>query len=514
MVEGLAVGGVVLAIPGIIDLTIKYGVFLTQLFNHARDSSQEQQFQARNLQKQINDIRFEVELLDKKPEVFQKYFQGELEDLFRILSDLYRRLSILNTIHPIAWAFFKEKDFRKFVSEIDKFHGQFRAKFMLFTFGAIDITAFDTVKWSPDASSSSLARLVVDLRQSIKDRQEESRKQIGSLRKAFSEIPSTTKAISGAELSILPTKSEGYMIVEERSYSTKFELTKSENRILDVASMLHKRNDDDKNLLGSMGIPHCMGYAFETVDDLQNMGVARLRLVYHTPYDTPRMLSLRDILNQKPMFALNDRVELAKTLARAVYFTHVSQFVHKDIRPGNVLICDPDTDQKQRFPIALGSAFLVGFSDSRRSAAASQAISTKATERDLYQHPSRLSGPSKQPVPHNFVHDMFSLGVCLLEIGLWQSTVKSSSNKKEPWIFNPGWAFLPKEGSERMEGYKQIANGQLSGIMGRRYAEVVINCLTYAGEDTTRRSSAIPVGFTTGIWYVEHVLTMLGEIAL
>ncbi|CAN9308517.1 unnamed protein product [Alternaria alternata] len=507
MPDASAVAGVVLAIPGIIDLSIKYGQFLAQLIHDVRNSKTEQYERARNLKKQIDDIGVEFKLLQRKSKAFQAYFEYEAEQLYLHLDNIHLRTAVLGSTSPAVWAFLRKRDFDVFIDKLETFHNRFTMKFMLFTFGAMDV--------GPDAMdlSSPSSRLVNDLRQSIRDRKEGPRSGAASLKKDFSKLPSTTNAISGTELGFLPTKQDGFMIIEERDFSTDAELSESRGRVLDVANLLCTKSPEDKALLAGMGIPHCIGFASQPLDPLQPNQLARLRLIYHTPYETPRLRSLRRILLKDPGFALNDRVHLAHTLAKAVYFTHISQYVHKDIRPGNILVCDPNTSAEHtRWPHALGSAFLVGFSDARRSAAASHVVGTKATERDLYQHPERLEG---KPIKHSFMHDVFSLGVCLLEIGLWQSVVIESPQVPELWTANPKWKFLSKEAVERRSGYLEWAKRKVPRIMGRRYAEVVVSCLTdWVADDMIHVSGDVSADVAMGVWYVEQILAKFESINL
>src|SRR6266536_3833446 len=82
-------------------------------------------------------------------------------------------------------------------------------------------------------------------------------------------------------------------------------------------------------------------------------------------------------------------------------------------------------------------------------------------------------------------HDIYSLGVCLLEIGLWRSFVIWNQGADKPTP-NPE---LNIEGvlhtkDQRRKGFeiKQVlvatAQHYLPSRMGRRYTEIVVSCLT------------------------------------
>ena len=108
--------------------------------------------------------------------------------------------------------------------------------------------------------------------------------------------------------------------------------------------------------------------------------------------------------------SLSDRFRLATQLARAVFHIHTFDMVHKSIRPENIILfLDPDS--------ALGSAFLLGFENVRREQ--DNSFKRRATdwEKNIYRHPQRQG--NKIEDRYIMQHDIYSLGVCLLEIGLW-----------------------------------------------------------------------------------------------
>lgn len=506
MPDPLATAGVALAVPGVVHLSIEYIQFLHRLFKDVKHASTDQQQRARNLYRQLNDIHGEFKLLNAKPPSFQNNFEYESERMHVLLSGLRERIPQMGTINSASWAFFSRKGVDDYISEVEKFHQQFTLKFLLLSFGSLDLKPLVAEVSAPSTSTSPTILFLTRMKKVIEDRQQFRYENVNQLpRKSFDEIPEPTTKITGAELGWLRTQSAGFMIVEERHYANKAEHVESLDRVKGVAATLLAENPEDRELLASMGIPRCLGF----VSDDDN--ATRYRLIYHTGPDTYKVRSLRRILLTKPTFPRDDRVQLARTLARAVYFTHISQYVHKDVRAGNVLLCDSEAAENRRYPATLGRALLVGFSDSRLSTASSQLIGTKATEREMYQHPSRLveSGRSK----HNFSHDVYSLGVCLLEIGLWQSiVVPPDKDVSEQWKMNPDWKFLDKSPSERADGYAKNAQTRLAHDMGRMYANAVLNCLRFANANNSMAQTS--EGVATGMRYVEEVLTPLETIRM
>lgn len=64
------------------------------------------------------------------------------------------------------------------------------------------------------------------------------------------------------------------------------------------------------------------------------------------------------LLASQANHSLSDRLNIAKELAKSISFVHTFGFVHKNIRPENILLSTDD-------PSSLGHAFLVGFEEFR-----------------------------------------------------------------------------------------------------------------------------------------------------
>ncbi|KAF7505138.1 hypothetical protein GJ744_001204 [Endocarpon pusillum] len=121
--------------------------------------------------------------------------------------------------------------------------------------------------------------------------------------------------------------------------------------------------------------------------------------------------------------ALNDRLDIAKQLASSVLFIHTSHFVHKNIRPEAVLVFPSATP-------ALGSSYLVGFEKFRPQASQTYKMGDLKWDRNLYRH-ARRQGVNREE-DFKMQHDIYSLGVCLLEVGLWTSFVLYEEGVDEP----------------------------------------------------------------------------------
>lgn len=83
----------------------------------------------------------------------------------------------------------------------------------------------------------------------------------------------------------------------------------------------------------------------------------------------------------------------------------------------------------------------------------------------MYRHPERQMHPQK---PFAKVHDMYALGVVLLEIGLWRPVLSLEKD-----------SFKRVNDPRRIQEYlMKKAERSLPSQMGERYKDVVVRCLT------------------------------------
>lgn len=253
-----------------------------------------------------------------------------------------------------------------------------------------------------------------------------------------------------------------------------------------------------------------------------------LHLVFNPPKDGSQPRSLRQDLMQPQSFSLSRILDLARHLAGAISFVHTCDFVHKNIRP-ETIVSFGDHSVLERGPV---QAYLLGFDSFRNVNFHTLRRGDAAWERDLYRHPSRqgLFAQDKYVMQH----DVYSLGVCLLEIGLWDSFIEygqkgqeASSSELEP---RPSGAlglmtedFKPKTGNATSsydhvkEHLIVLARSKLPPRLGDKYTSVVITCLTCLdegnedfGDDKEMQDED---GVLVGIRFIEKVLLRLNEIS-
>ncbi|KAM0430448.1 hypothetical protein ACHAPT_005795 [Fusarium lateritium] len=225
--------------------------------------------------------------------------------------------------------------------------------------------------------------------------------------------------------------------------------------------------------------------------------------------------SLRDLLlNTSGPLSLSSRFSVARELAKAVSYVHTFGFVHKTIRPDSILtFSKTDGDL---------SVFLVGFENFRREHGWTQRRGDDALDRNLYRHPSRQGACPRED--YLMQHDMYSLGVCLLEIGLWTSLVAYDPRGVclptglllgvPPGTVDPG-PFLLTRGQERL---LFLARSSLPRAMGTKYAEIVQTCLTCLepenGDFGDAREFQDRDGVRVGVRYIEKILLRLNTLVI
>ncbi|GKZ52021.1 hypothetical protein AbraIFM66951_009662, partial [Aspergillus brasiliensis] len=186
------------------------------------------------------------------------------------------------------------------------------------------------------------------------------------------------------------------------------------------------------------------------------------------------ILSLHDMLKdmerrkgaRRRELSLDKRFDIARTLSRALLYLHAAEWLHKGIRSSNIMFVpsnQPNNGQS-------GSPYLVGFEYSRVSSHDEGTENQETTSEDnLYRHPERQGLPAADNEPYigktgRFTkdHDIYSLGVTLIEMGL----LRSAEYISKRWGEGSFKDFLIK-----------TAIPQVTFNMGVTYAEAALHCL-------------------------------------
>jgi serine/threonine protein kinase len=155
---------------------------------------------------------------------------------------------------------------------------------------------------------------------------------------------------------------------------------------------------------------------------------------------------------------LDDKFQLASTLANALLEFHMVGWLHKDLTSSNIIFCPRDylpTTDMAREP------YIIGFNHSRPDEISAFTEGPSTSGNDDYQHPEYR----RDKRGYRQEYDYYSLGIVLLEIGLWKTI--------NDWT--PKWNLPAEELKQKLLRSRVPVLGQ---FMGRSYREAVRACLT------------------------------------
>jgi hypothetical protein len=186
-------------------------------------------------------------------------------------------------------------------------------------------------------------------------------------------------------------------------------------RVDDLARMIHSASDrhPDLNTLD------CIGYT----DDAST---SRYGLIYKAPESSSSNLNALIASHDLRTPGLGDRFRLAHTLAIALWSLHSLDWLHKSLCSSNILFFPSAFSASATRATATAASnpdilnpYVLGFDASRPDQMGEMSVASKnPAASDLHRHPDSLNGMSRKPYCKSF--DIYSLGLILLEIGLWK----------------------------------------------------------------------------------------------
>lgn len=295
------------------------------------------------------------------------------------------------------------------------------------------------------------------------------------------------------------------VLVEYRGYT---ELTDDvSERALRLATFLNRPKPSCTTVLRCLGVFNeakklRFGYVFDT-DELQSTDRASDRLdpleVLENFQSLLASLSTdeaKDIFRyskfgkQNPVSArplcLSKRFRMAHSLAQTVHQLRLVGWLHQNIRSENIWF----TRELEEGPLyrswVLGKPYLFSFEYARKTDEYSDPYRispTGSSDHNLYRHPERQDAQSDR-YPHTKLHDIYSLGVVLLEIGLgraaagmkeyYQTKILGQDPHRTNTVRDPTDC-----GPEKTkEGFLYLAQMLLSEKVGGKYSSIVASCLT------------------------------------
>ncbi|KAK8014783.1 hypothetical protein PG990_008079 [Apiospora arundinis] len=284
----------------------------------------------------------------------------------------------------------------------------------------------------------------------------------------------------------------------------------SEESIETIARLLHRRPSPQSPKLADIsakGSLPCLGYRMEPAPEL----------VFRKPEGNLFMLHTLIAADQdEPRYPLDFRFQLARSLSEAVLGVHVQGLVHKSIRTDTILLVArpvPVPEQQQQQQTKKNSSmdvYLTNWHLLRKESDATIMSGGTQWAEDLYRHPRRQGLHVQER--YNIGHDIYSLGVCLLEIGLWSLLLIRRGDEEEgapPQVSRlvRAAAGVALQGGETADGEMRrklkrpdevknillrLAWDHLPQRMGRGYCRLVVACLTALDHQSG--------GFREGAW--------------
>jgi hypothetical protein len=213
----------------------------------------------------------------------------------------------------------------------------------------------------------------------------------------------------------------------------------------------------------------CCGYFF---DDTHSRYGYIFRLPPQCAVRVPATLHdmMRRVGPNDRIPVLGDRFRLARVLALSMLRLHDCGWIHTAFRSDSVLFFYPEESGLDADTHQLDHAYLSGFGYSKPSDPAESTIevSQPNREHDLYRHPDIVSARANpfrtQRTRQHQRHDLYSLGIVLLEIGLWEQVRSLWKQKYTPEEFLDKLlrTYVPKLGYKMGAIYRDVVHDLLS----------------------------------------------------
>ena len=229
------------------------------------------------------------------------------------------------------------------------------------------------------------------------------------------------------------------------------------NRINQLIALLHEVEDARFKVL------RCVNY-FEELSRATVGIVFELPLQMNGPPNT-LLAALSCSSGSRP--SLDARMRLARSLCETLILLHSVNWLHKSIRSETVLLLNAGSALPSRETIPdLENPRLSGFEYSRLDNQLTTLLSDFDIQRNIYRHPDRWNQPCAR---FSKIHDIYSLGVVLLEIGLWQPIMNLDRRERLVERY--------RDRDSTKDFLLLCATKKLGFYAGEQYQSLVLRCL-------------------------------------
>ncbi|CAZ84667.1 unnamed protein product [Tuber melanosporum] len=506
-VAGLALGG--LGVLGVADVCLRVGQNLLQRYRDVQEAHKDVEglkFRVENVWLHIAIQLTTVKSSEKEVhQVLTDHIAELLNKLQYYLHTAYRNLEKLQDrrgrARVIKFAFFLKSSLEKDVSVLERWRDMFNSTFYMLSIPknpALDrILSMEVQKNQPDNSPVTAVKAIRDV---LAD---EPTKQLTPvwLEPVKMYFPNPI-GYSGAYIVFDNTTNMRYIMETITVDPGRRDYKQLDKDVTKLASVLRESR-------GVPGVLACRGVVRQQRSDGAPEKFEFILEMPHRLDQSPECL--RTVLQRSTNepHPLEERVLLAKQIAKAVMFVHNLNFVHKNMRPETILVF-PNPGK------TLGIPFLVGFQMFRSADGVTYRAGDESWSNNLYRHPSR-QGTLPDHV-YRMQHDIYSLGVILLEIGLWSPFVNEEGGPAAA-LSQIVHILQDRDQRKRAARIKKVlmamAYNYLPPRMGTKYTDIVIACLTCLDRDSELGNESEFLeddGVLVGVRYTQQILGVLEEI--
>ncbi|EJC99787.1 uncharacterized protein FOMMEDRAFT_160228 [Fomitiporia mediterranea MF3/22] len=388
---------------------------------------------------------------------------------------------------------------------------------------------------------------IVDSDNSHGDKQDDVAFVAAARKRAKSEIPVTTIDAAALEsaFDIDPSHNSGIHRLEDGDYSGCIvdlrdiqirpftpDMMEEQRDTLNICRLFAEApSDSEYRTRATVGILPCLGYA------IANAGKNHY-LFFRLPSGTGTPRTLRSLLLSGPAaHSINARLDFCIKLATSVLIVQSLGLVHKNIRSDAILVTTPLSTLRDNK--TLGTPYLISFGQARLSAGPSdlRTYAGASLAMNLYIHPRHLISYKRKKFQMR--DDIYSLGICLLEVAIWRSlliwdsendgfvfdhsVVDLSDDHYEEILESRGHSTQHDKSWLRRFDLMEFVQKTVPITMGDTLKDIILNCLTFGEHDTPSYDATFDVIQETdtqddradqqSVMFVQDILTKLRSLS-
>lgn len=171
---------------------------------------------------------------------------------------------------------------------------------------------------------------------------------------------------------------------------------------------------------------------------------------------------------------LEARIRLSQQLAGSLHSFGLARWFHKDFNCRNIVFFRSKLVPSS---VMLESPYITGFSISRPDAPNEVSLNKDHENLSVYLHPDLRTRDHSARPKYSRKYDVYSLGLVLLEIGLWRTLTPMIKSDLSPPEFK-------SQATRRCQR-------DLAFFTGSGFRDIVMRCLTCADEDSDETASSL-----------------------